>query len=122
MLGAEDVKKLQYDNPSLVSPKDISVTNNQIHIDGAIDEVRIAQVLGLASSEASQYSMEIKNLIDWARSNGAQTMDDILYEIRSLSNKLGSSFEEKKIKTLSRYIFLTKEKQRLDIEMDRLKA
>lgn len=122
MLGAEDVKKLQSNNPSFSSQRDISVTDNQVYIEGAIDEVRIAQVLGLASSEASQYSMEIKNLIDWARSNGAQNMDDILYEIRSLSNKLGNSSDERKIKTLSRYIFLTKEKQRLDIEMDRLKA
>jgi hypothetical protein len=120
MLGAEDVKKQQQDNPQLYQKPDIATTNNTVTITG-IDELQVANHLGIASMEAGKYSQEIKNIIDWAKANGAKTLDDILYEVRYLSNMLGSNAYEKKIKTISRYVFLANEKTRIATEMDRMK-
>ena len=79
-------------------------------------------MLGLASLETGRYSQEITDLIDWAKANGAKTMDDILYEIRYLSNKLGNNPNEKKIKTISRYVYLSGERSRLNTELERMQT
>lgn len=120
MLGSEDVKKQALENPEIYSPIESSVTNNTFSRDNQLNELRVGQVLGLASLEVGRYSQEIQNLIDWALNNGAKSTDDILYEIRYLSNMLGNNPNEKKIKTISRYVFLANEQKRLVKEMERL--
>jgi hypothetical protein len=122
MLGAEDLKKLQAEMPTPVqtTPQE-TPTGNNVVFDKALLEQNIGSVLGLASLEASKYSYEINNIIDWAKANGAKSMDDILYEIRYLSSTLGNNMDEKKIKTISRYVFLANEKTKLNQEMERMK-
>lgn len=120
MLGSEDVKKQALENPEIYSPIESSVTNNTFSRDNQLNELRVGQVLGLASLEVGRYSQEIQNIIDWALNNGAKSTDDILYEIRYLSNMLGNNPNEKKIKTISRYVFLANEQKRLVKEMERL--
>lgn len=120
MLGSEDVKKQALENPEIYSPIESSVTNNTFSRDNQLNELRVGQVLGLASLEVGRYSQEIQNIIDWALNNGAKSTDDILYEIRYLSNMLGNNPNEKKIKTISRYVFLANEQKRLAKEMERL--
>ena len=122
MLGAEDLKKLQAEMPAPVqtTPQE-TPTGNNVVLDKVLLEQNIGSVLGLASLEASKYSYEINNIIDWAKANGAKTMDDILYEIRYLSSTLGNNMDEKKIKTISRYVFLANEKTKLNQEMERMK-
>jgi hypothetical protein len=122
MLGAEDVKKIQAEMPTTVqtTPQE-TPTGNNVVFDKALLEQNIGSVLGLASLEASKYSYEINNIIDWAKANGAKTMDDIIYEIRYLSSTLGNNMDEKKIKTISRYVFLANEKTKLSQEMERMK-
>jgi hypothetical protein len=122
MLGAEDLKKLQAEMPTPVqtTPQE-TPTGNNVVFDKALLEQNIGSVLGLASLEASKYSYEINNIIDWAKANGAKSMDDIIYEIRYLSSTLGNNMDEKKIKTISRYVFLANEKTKLNQEMERMK-
>jgi hypothetical protein len=122
MLGAEDLKKLQAEMPTPVqtTPQE-TPTGNNVVFDKALLEQNIGSVLGLASLEASKYSYEINNIIDWAKANGAKSMDDIIYEIRYLSSTLGNNMDEKKIKTISRYVFLANEKTKLSQEMERMK-
>ena len=82
MLGAEDVKKYKIENPQVeaqtqeVTPADNTVINNTVL------HSQIGQQLGLASMELGRYTYEIDQVIDWAKSNGAKTMEDIIYEIR----------------------------------------
>jgi hypothetical protein len=71
--------------------------------------------------ELGKYSYELDQIIDWAKANGAKTMDDIIYEIRFLSNTLGQNAMEKKIKTVARYVFLANEKNRINTELERMK-
>ena len=123
MLGAEDVKKYQTEAPAQVeTPIKETIPGDNLNFDSVILRTQIGQQLGLASLEVERYSGEIENIVDWARSNGAKTMEDILYEIRYLANNLGSNPMEKKIKTVARYVFLANEKQRLNREMERLKS
>lgn len=124
MLGAEGVKQLQSQNPEAVqqSVPQAPVERDNFAPDNAVLNLQVAQLLGLASLEAGRYSQEITDAIEWAKANGAKSLDDILYEIRFLSNRLGNNPNEKKIKTISRYIFLANERNRLNTEMERLQT
>jgi hypothetical protein len=121
MLGAEDVKKYTIENPQVeaqaqeVTPGDNTVLNNTVL------HLQVGQHLGLASMELGKYSYELDQIIDWAKANGAKTMDDIIYEIRFLSNTLGQNAMEKKIKTVARYVFLANEKNKINTELERIK-
>jgi hypothetical protein len=121
MLGAEDVKKYKIENPQVeaqtqeVTPADNTVINNTVL------HSQIGQQLGLASMELGRYTYEIDQVIDWAKSNGAKTMEDIIYEIKYLTNTLGNNPMEKKIKTVARYVYLATEKNRINTEIERLR-
>jgi hypothetical protein len=121
MLGAEDVKKYTIENPQVevqsqeVTPGDNTVINNTVL------HSQIGQHLGLASLELGKYTYEIDQIIDWAKANGAKSMDDIIYEIRYLTNTLGNNPMEKKIKTVARYVYLANEKNRINTEIERLR-
>ncbi len=123
MLGAEGVKQLQTEQPQIFQKPEATpqVTEN-FTLDNSVVSSQVASVLGLASLETGRYSQEITDLIDWAKANGAKTMDDILYEIRYLSNKLGNNPNEKKIKTISRYVYLSGERSRLNTELERMQT
>jgi hypothetical protein len=123
MLGAEGVKQLQIEQPQIFQKPEATpqVTEN-FTPDNSVVSSQVASVLGLASLETGRYSQEITDLIDWAKANGAKTMDDILYEIRYLSNKLGNNPNEKKIKTISRYVYLSGERSRLNTELERMQT
>jgi hypothetical protein len=123
MLGAEGVKQLQTEQPQIFQKPEATpqVTEN-FTPDNSVVSSQVASVLGLASLETGRYSQEITDLIDWAKANGAKTMDDILYEIRYLSNKLGNNPNEKKIKTISRYVYLSGERSRLNTELERMQT
>lgn len=120
MLGAEDVKKLQIENPQVTPEVKESIPGNNTVLDNVLLHAQIGQQLGLATLEAERYSHEINKIVEWAKANGAKTMEDILYEIKYLSNRLGNNPMEKKIKTVARYVFLATERQRINTEMERL--
>ena len=123
MLGAEGVKQLQTEQPQIFQkPEETPQVTENFTLDNSIVSSQVASVLGLASLETGRYSQEITDLIDWAKANGAKTMDDILYEIRYLSNKLGNNPNEKKIKTISRYVYLSGERSRLNTELERMQT
>jgi flagellar hook-length control protein FliK len=123
MLGAEGVKQLQSQEPQIFQqPVTQPQVSENFAPDSAVLNMQVAQVLGLASLETGRYSQEITDAIEWAKANGAKSMDDILYEIRYLSNRLGNNPNEKKIKTISRFIFLSGERNRLNTEIERLQT
>jgi hypothetical protein len=123
MLGAEGVQKLQLEQPQVFQkPVEQPQVNENFVANEFVLQNQIASVLGLASMESGRYSQEITELIDWAKANGAKSMDDILYEIRYLSNRLGNNPNEKKIKTVSRFIFLANERNRLNTEIERMQS
>ena len=123
MLGAEGVKQLQEQQPQIFEQPEVNTgTRENFAPDNTLVTMQVAQLLGLASMEAGRYSQEITDAIEWAKSNGAKTMEDILYEIRYLSNRLGNNPNEKKIKTISRYIFLASKRNRLNTELERMQT
>lgn len=122
MLGAEDVKKFQIDNPQVATETKETLPGTSTMLDNALVHSQVGQHLGLASLETEKYGHEIDRIVEWAKANGAKTLDDILYEIKYLSNKLGHNPMEKRIKTIGRYVFLSSEKQKINQEIERLVA
>ena len=123
MLGAEGVKQLQTEQPQIFQKPEATpqVTEN-FTPDNSVISSQVASVLGLASLETGRYSQEIADVIDWAKANGAKSLEDIIYEIRFLTNKLGNNPNEKKIKTISRYVYLSGERTRLNTEIERMQT
>jgi hypothetical protein len=123
MLGAEGVKQLQTEQPQIFQKPEATpqVTEN-FTPDNSVVSSQVASVLGLASLETGRYSQEIADVIDWAKANGAKSLEDIIYEIRFLTNKLGNNPNEKKIKTISRYVYLSGERTRLNTEIERMQT
>ena len=123
MLGAEGVKQLQTEQPQIFQKPEATpqVTEN-FTPDNSVVSSQVASVLGLASLESGRYSQEIADVIDWAKANGAKSLEDIIYEIRFLTNKLGNNPNEKKIKTISRYVYLSGERTRLNTEIERMQT
>jgi hypothetical protein len=76
MLGAEDVKKYISETPQVeTQTQEVNPGNNTV-INNALLHSQIGQQLGLASLEYGKYTHEIDNIIDWAKANGAKTMED----------------------------------------------
>lgn len=121
MLGAEDVKKYTIENPQVETQTQEVATGDNTVINNTVLFNQIGQQLGLASMEVGKYSYELEQIVDWAKANGAKTMDDIIYEIRYLTNTLGHNPMEKKIKTVARYVYLATEKNRINTEIERLR-
>ena len=123
MLGAEGVKQLQIEQPQIFQKPEATpqVTEN-FTPDNSVISSQVASVLGLASLETGRYSQEIADVIDWAKANGAKSLEDIIYEIRFLTNKLGNNPNEKKIKTISRYVYLSGERNKLNTEIERMQT
>ena len=124
MLGAEDVKKIQLTNPEVIEASKRTPEDTRINLapQDSFTEYKVASIFGLASLEAGKYSQEISDIVEWARANGAKTMDDILYEIRYLTNMLGTRDNEKKIKTVARYVYLATEKSKIMQDMERMRS
>jgi hypothetical protein len=123
MLGAEGVKQLQTEQPQIFQKPEVTpqVTEN-LTPDNSVVSSQVASLLGLASLETGRYSQEIADVIDWAKANGAKSLEDIIYEIRFLTNKLGNNPNEKKIKTISRYVYLSGERNKLNTEIERMQT
>lgn len=123
MLGAEDIKKIQVTNPELIEASKRTPQDTRINLvpQDNFTEYRVASLFGLAALESGKYSQEIAELVEWAKNHGAKSIDDVLYEIRSLSNSISTRDNEKKIKTVARYVYLANEKAKLSQDMERMR-
>ena len=123
MLGAEDIKKIQVTNPELIEASKRTPQDTRMNLvpQDNFTEYKVASLFGLASMESGKYSQEISELVEWAKNHGAKSIDDVLYEIRSLSNSIGTRDNEKKIKTVARYVYLANEKAKLSQDMERMR-
>lgn len=70
---------------------------------------KIAEVLGHDIKDVDKFEMELKALIDYTKDKGATSIEDALWEIRYLANRLGTpGYGEDRIKFMYQYITLLK--------------
>lgn len=131
MLGAEDVKKIQQEveTTTIETQKEgseVQETSPGSNVDFVIPQqiasLKVAELFGLSTSELQQYDVEIKRLLDYVDTFNPKSIDDIIFHIKHLDAQIGTSMGENKLKTISRYLFLNREKDYLERQMERMKG
>lgn len=119
MLGAEDLKIIQPQTPvettTIAEPKPADVV-----IPGEMAKLKVAEMFGINSYDVGKYEHDINRILEYVNSYNPQNMDDIVYYIKSLGARLGNNNLEKQIKTISRYLFLSNQKQQIERDLERM--
>ena len=121
MLGEEDVKK-QLQNEEIkeeplpeesTEPRGDALTleDNQLR--------KIVEEVGERTSDPQKYAREIKQIVEFIKNTtGAKEYNDILWEIRLLSRKVGKdAMGASQVMRMYRYVYLNSEKQSIDREL-----
>lgn len=124
MLGAESLKKQQ-----LESPVDTNVTPNTTEpkapeiliIPHDTKLAKVAEMFGIMPSEIGKYNSDLDTIIKHADSMGAKTLEDLIYNVRTISDTLANNMAEKKIKTVARYLFLVQQRDKVNLDIERMK-
>lgn len=118
MLGAEDIKNTQVNTG--ISTQVSTEKPDSYSIPGDLIVGKIAEMFEIPSYEVGKYEHDINRIIDYVNQFNPTSMDDAVNEIKSLAAKLGTSQFEKQIKTISRYLFLTGQKSKIDKDLERM--
>lgn len=121
MLGAEDIKNnsipqvtttLETQTPE-VKPADVVIP-------GELVKFKLAEMFNINNGEMGKYEHDMNRIIEYVNTFNPQNMDDIIYYVKSLGARLGTSNLEKQIKTISRYLFLSNQKTQIERDLERM--
>lgn len=118
MLGAEDLKNLPVE--PTVSTTTIEAKPQDVVIPGEMAKMKVAEMFGINSYDVGKYEHDINRILEYVNTFNPQNMDDVIYYIKSLGARLGTVGLEKQIKTISRYLFLSNQKQQIERDIERM--
>lgn len=126
MLGAQDVKKLEKDiaqNPEInqVTPP-VETNKEETLVPREVVLNKLAEMFGILGSEVGKYNADLDRIVEYAKSKGASNLDEIMFRVREISDSLANNMNEKKLKTVSRYLFLLGDKAKIEQDIERMKA
>ena len=129
MLGAQDVKKLEQDiqqNPELNQEVTPTETTEESKVQTIVprDVVlnKLAEMFGILNSEVGKYNADLDRIVEYAKARGATNLDEIMFRVREVSDSLANNMNEKKIKTVARYLFLLGDRAKIEQDIERMKA
>jgi len=121
MLGAEDIKNTQV-NTAVQTQPNADVRPDSYNLPGDLIRGKIAEMFEIPSYEVGKYEHDIGRILDYVNQFNPTTMDDVINEVKTLASKLGTSQFEQQIKTISRYLFLTGQRSKIDKDLERMIA
>lgn len=126
MLGAQDVKKIQEEiaqNP-VENAESTPVEESKVQTIVPRDVVlnKLAEMFGILNSEVGKYNADLDRIVEYAKARGATNLDEIMFRVREVSDSLANNMNEKKIKTVARYLFLLGDKAKIEQDIERMKA
>jgi hypothetical protein len=129
MLGSQDIKKLEIDiqnNPE-VTQETTPIETPEVAQPLAVvprDIVlnKLAEMFGILSSEVGKYNADLDRIVDYAKEKGATNLDEIMFRVREISDSLANNMNEKKLKTVSRYLFLLGDRAKIEQDIERMKS
>lgn len=117
------------DRVSIVNPEDLQrpeersvrdITPNEVYTGHEFDEAlkeRIAKALD-KEGDLKKYEKELSEILKYARAKGATSPEDVMWEVRYLSNHLGTpGMGGDRVKHLYRYIYLDRSTREMEREM-----
>jgi hypothetical protein len=121
MLGSQDVKKLE-----------LEIANNpEVTQETApVETPEVAKPLAVVPrdivlnklSEVGKYNADLDRIVEYAKEKGATNLDEIMFRVREISDSLANNMNEKKLKTVSRYLFLLGDKAKIEQDIERMKS
>jgi uncharacterized protein YoxC len=104
----EEVKEDTHDKPiSYLADSDTVVTSE------------IAKEIGVEIKETTKYNHDLKLILDYVKQKGAKTLNEVIWEVRELSNKVGKPAFGHPITKMSRFAYLYTERNKIDKELAR---
>lgn len=129
MLGSQDVKKIELEiaqNPEIrqetasvetpEQPKPQTIVPRDIVLN------KLAEMFGILNSEVGKYNADLDRIIEYAKEKGATNLDEIMFRVREISDSLANNMNEKKLKTVARYLFLLGDKAKIEQDIERMKS
>ena len=120
MLGSEDIKNVQVNTPTITDTTQVVTKPNEVVLPETIVKQKIADMFQINTFDIGKYEHDMNRIIDYVNKYNPQNLDDVVYYIKSLGAKLGNSPMEQQIKTISRYIYLTNQRETLDRDIERM--
>lgn len=121
MLGAEDIKNNPI--PQVTTSQEINapeVKPSDVVIPGELVKSKLAEMFNINNVEIGKYEHDMNRIIEYVNTFNPQNMDDVIYYVKSLGSRLGTSNLEKQIKTISRYLFLSNQKTQIERDLERM--
>lgn len=126
MLGSQDVKKLEQDiaqNPVETTDSiPVEEVKNTTIVPRDVVLNKLAEMFGILGGEVGKYNADLDRIIEYANGKGATTLDEIMFRVREISDSLANNMNEKKLKTVSRYLFLLGDRAKIEQDIERMKA
>jgi len=129
MLGSQDVKKLELEvanNPESIKenapvetpeqPKPQTIVPRDVVLN------KLAEMFGILGSEVGKYNADLDRIVQYAKEKGATNLDEIMFRVREISDSLANNMQEKKIKTVARYLYLLADKSKIEQDIERMKS
>ena len=120
MLGSEDIKNVQVNTPTITDTTQVVTKPNEVVLPETIVKQKIADMFQINTFDIGKYEHDMNRIIDYVNKYNPQNLDDVVCYIKSLGAKLGNSPMEQQIKTISRYIYLTNQRETLDRDIERM--
>lgn len=117
MINPLDPNKPKVEEKPQVTPKEPDTLG--IPTDEELVKIHLARTLGLENLEdIKKYQDQLSRLIEWAQEKGAQTREDIAWQVKSLAGRVGGpQFGNNIVQHLSQWAYLELERNRLDRQM-----
>lgn len=123
MISPNELKKLDIEEPieDEVNEPKTQGTIIPENIDVEYCKSKIAEILGEDPKEVSRFDEELTALLEYAKDKKANSLEDILWEIRYLANMLGTpGYGESRLKFIAQYVYLTKESMNINKKLKKM--
>jgi hypothetical protein len=122
MLGPQDIQKLNIDSPPaapVAAPDGVIVTSAAEGEDYA--KRKIAEILGDDPEKVEDY--KVAALYKYTQDKGAKSIEDVLWEIRYIANRLGTpGYGESRLNYLYEYIYLLNESKSVEDKLKKMEV
>jgi NTP pyrophosphatase (non-canonical NTP hydrolase) len=119
MLSPNELKKIELEETPIVTVDEVveeKIPQTFIHpdIDTNYVKGKIAEILGEDPKDVEKYDIELSKILEYTKNKKAESLEDILWEVRYVANMLGTpGYGESRLKFLYEYIYLLGENQQI---------